>query len=174
MKLTFTSPFRAKAGIIAWLLNQSYAELVEAQPEIWKPEKANWEESDQDVFENPDTIGSCTFLSWYGRNLVGFFSFDPRNGPAYGIIGHNCILPEYRNQGFGKQQITEVLRKFRERSIRQARVSTSDHPFFLPARWMYIACGFTEVKRVPWVRDPSQNIIHYEKELSSSHFGQSI
>jgi GNAT superfamily N-acetyltransferase len=165
MELIYTSPFEAKAGIIAWLLNQNYAELVEAQPEVWEAEKANWEESDRNIFENPKTTGACTLLSWYETTIVGFFSFDPRPSPAYGVIGHNCILPEYRKQGFGKQQVREILRKFRQSGIRQAQVSTNDHPFFLPAQRMYAACGFVEVGRVPWDRDPRQNIIHYEKEL---------
>jgi GNAT superfamily N-acetyltransferase len=165
MKLTFTSPFKAKPGIIAWLLNQSYALLVETEPEIWGLEKANWEESDKSVFENPDTIGACTFLSWYGKSIIGFFSFDPRPRPAYGVIGHNCILPEYQGQGFGKQQIGEVLRKLGQNSIRQARVSTNDHSFFIPAQRMYVACGFVEVERVPWDRYPGQNMIHYVKGL---------
>lgn len=165
MELTYTSSFEAKPGIIAWLLNQSYVQLVNAEPEIWGREKANWEESDRNVFKNPDTIGACTFLSWYRANILGFFSFDPRPRPAYGIVGHNCILPEYRKQGFGKQQIREVLRKLGQLGIRQARVSTNDDLFFLPAQRMYVACGFVEMKRVPWDRDQRQNIIHYVKEL---------
>jgi GNAT superfamily N-acetyltransferase len=165
MDLRYTSPFEREPGIIVWLLNDSYAELVEAQPELWEPEKENWEETDRNVFENPGTIGACTFLSWCGTDVVGFFSFDPRPRPAYGVIGHNCILPEYRNQGFGKRQIGEILRKFRQIGIRQARVSTNDHPFFVPAQRMYIACGFVEVKRVPWDRDQKQNMIHYEMEI---------
>lgn len=147
------------------MLNQSYAQLVEAEPEIWQTEKANWEESDGNVFENPNTIGQCTFLSWYGPAIVGFFSLDPRPRPAYGVIGHNCILPEYRRQGYGRQQINEALRRLAQRGIRQARVSTSDHPFFVPAQRMYTASGFVEVGRTPWERDARQNMIHYEKEL---------
>jgi GNAT superfamily N-acetyltransferase len=125
----------------------------------------NWEETDRDVFENPGTIGACTFLSWRETDIVGFFSFNPRPQPAYGVIRHNCILPGYRNQGFGKQQIGKILQKFREIDIRRARVSTNGHPFFVPAQRMYVACGFVEVERVPWERDPKQNIIHYEIDI---------
>lgn len=165
MKLIHTSPFETTPGIIARLLNQSYAELVRSEPELWEAEKANWEESDRNVFENPDTVGACTFLSWYERVIVGFFSFGSRQSPAYGVLGHNCILPEYRRHGFGRQQVLEMLRKFRQSGIRQARVSTNDHPFFLPAQRMYASCGFVEIERVPWDRDQRQNIIYYEKKL---------
>jgi len=147
------------------LLDQSYAELVKAEPELWEPEKMNWEETDRNVFQNPDTIGACTFLSLCGKDIAGFFSFDPRPQPAYGVIGHNCILPEYRNQGFGKQQVVEMLQKFRQIGIARARVSTNDHSFFLPAQRMYIACGFIEIEKVPWDRDPKQNIIRYETKI---------
>jgi GNAT superfamily N-acetyltransferase len=165
MKLKHTSPFEGKPGIIARLLNQSYAELVKAEPELWEPEKMNWDETDRNVFQNPDTIGACTFLSLCGKDIVGFFSFDPRPRPAYGVIGHNCILPEYRNQGFGKQQVVEILQKFRQIGIARARVSTHDHTFFLPAQRMYIACGFIEIEKVPWDRDPKQNVLRYETNI---------
>jgi GNAT superfamily N-acetyltransferase len=165
MDLRYTSPFEREPGIIAWLLNQSYAELIRAQPELWESERKNWEETDKSVFENPDTIGACSFLTWYGTNIVGFFSFDPRPQPAYAVIGHNCILPEFRNQGFGKRQIAEILHQLRQRRIRQARVSTNDHPFFVPAQRMYISCGFVELERIPWDRNPKQNIIHYNVKI---------
>jgi len=165
MELKYTSPFEREPGIISGLLHQSYAELVQAQPDLWEPEKENLEEFDRNVFGNPGTIGACTFLTLCGKDVVGFFSFDPRPAPTYGVIGHNCILPEYRNRGFGKRQIAEILRRFRQMGIRQAKVSTNDHPFFVPAQRMYTACGFVEAKRVPLDRDPKQNIIHYEMKI---------
>ncbi|MCP4645710.1 MAG: GNAT family N-acetyltransferase [bacterium] len=165
MELRYTSPFERGPGMIDWLLNESYAALVEAEPELWESEKENWAETDRSVFENPISVGACTYLSWCGDEVAGFFSFDPRPWPDHGIIGHNCILPEYRGHGFGKEQIREALRLLKELGIRRARVSTNDHPFFVPAQRMYVGCGFREVKRVPWERDPGQNMIHYELEL---------
>jgi ribosomal protein S18 acetylase RimI-like enzyme len=104
-------------------------------------------------------------LSFCGTDIVGFFSFDPRPQPAYGVIGHNCILPEYRNRGLGKQQIVEVLQKLRQIGLTRTLVSASSHSFFVPAQRMYIACGFVEMKRIPWERDPNQYIIHYEMNI---------
>lgn len=165
MSLRFTSPIKQGPGIIASLLKQSYVELTESEPKNWRSEVENWEQSDHNVFKNPTTSGACTFLSWVDINLVGFFCFDPRERPAYGVIGHNCILPEFRGRGYGKQQIHEIIRQFRDIGIKSARVSTNDHPFFIPAQRMYAACGFREVKRSPWNRDPKQNIIHFKMEL---------
>ena len=75
------------------------------------------------------------------------------------------ILTLSNNCNFGKRQVAEILREFEQMGIRQARVSTSDHPFFVPARRMYTDCGFVEVKRVPLDRDPKQNMIYYEMEI---------
>ena len=165
MELKYSSPFEREPGTIAGLLNQSYATLVEAEPELWEPEKSNWAQTDRDVFDHPNTVGACTFLSWVDADLVGFFSFDPRPLPEYGVIGHNCIRPEFRGRGFGKQQILEAILQLRERGAPWAKVSTHDHPFFIPAQRMYIACGFREARRIPWDRDPEQRLIHYEMEI---------
>ena len=165
MTLRFTSPLEHKPGIIANLLKESYAELVSSDFETWGPEQQNWGQFDQDVFAFPDTIGECVFLSWSGDQLVGFGSYDPRQKPELGIIGHNCVLPEFRRNGFGKQQIVEILRRFEAIGIQKAKVSTNDHPFFKPAQRMYISCGFKETMRVPWNRNPNLRLIEYEKKI---------
>ena len=163
--LRFISALGGKPGIIASLLSRSYALLIEAEPEVWQSDKARWEVADRAIFDNPDTIGACTFLSRRGSEIVGFFSFDPRQRPVYGVIGHNCILPEYRNRGFGRQQVNEILRRMAGLEIKRAEVSTGYHPFFFPARRMYAACGFTETRRTPLDRGPGQTLIYYEKNI---------
>jgi GNAT superfamily N-acetyltransferase len=165
MNIRFTSLREQQPGIIASLLKRSYAELVAADPVLWSQEARNWEEFDQEVFQHPDTVGSCVFLTWAGGQLVGFGSYDPRGKPEYGVIGHNCILPEFRGKGLGKQQIQEILRRFQTIGIRTAKVSTNDHPFFVPAQRMYTASGFREVGRISWDRDPRLKLIEYEKEI---------
>lgn len=87
-------------GLIAFLLKQSYAKLLESDQEHWGPEVPKWEQFDREVFAHPETIGSRIFLSWLNNQIVGFGSYDPRQRPEFGIIGHNCILPEFRGRGF--------------------------------------------------------------------------
>ena len=164
-ELRFTSTLGQHGGLIASMLKRSYAELIRADPEHWGREVPEWERFDHEVFEHPDTVGICVFLSWSRRQLVGFASYDPRQGPKLGIVGHNCVLPEFRGNGFGNQQVWEVLRRFQAMGIRVARTSTGDGQFFIPARRMYAACGFREAVQRPWPRDPSQNIIEYELTL---------
>jgi GNAT superfamily N-acetyltransferase len=170
MRLRFTSPHDQQPGVIASVLKRSYDHLAESDPKHWGPEVMKWEDFDREVFKHPDTIGSCVFLSWSGDQLVGFGSYDPRQKPALGVVGHNCILPEFRGRGFGKKQIREILRRFQTQGIRRAKVSTGAHPFFVPAQRMYTACGFQETGRHPSDGDPSQDAIEYEMELANQRF----
>jgi len=163
--LKFSTPQAKQPGTIASILRSCYAWLVSTDPNLWSPEILEWERFDKDVYENPETIGECTFLSWWGEKLVGFGSFDPRQMPEFGIIGHNCILPEFQRRGFGKQQITEILRRFCLMGTAIAKVVTLDHPFFAPAQAMYIACGFQEVRRYPWGINLQYSFIEYIKHL---------
>ncbi len=167
MIMKFKLPHDQESGLIASILRQSYASLIESDYEQWRSEVPEWEKFDQEVFEQPETIGACIFLSWVDKQIIGFASYDPRQMPKLGIIGHNCVLPEFRGNGFGKQQIMEILCRFRAMGIMRAEVSTGDHEFFVPAQCMYLSCGFRETRRYSWTGDPSENIIDYEIELSN-------
>ena len=163
--LRFTPLHSAESGVLASMLKRVYEPLVEAYPETWGLEQAEWEEFDHQAFQNPGTIGACSFMTWVDDQLAGFGSYDPRQKPRFGILGHHCVLPEFRGRGYGTAQVREILRRFRSLGIRVARVSTGGHPFFVPAQRMYLACGFREVRCVPWPRDPQQRIIEYEREI---------
>ena len=166
MNLTFTSPRDTKSGTIAAILKACYASLIASDPEFWGGEVEGWRRFDKDVYEDTDGIGDCAFLSWLSDELIGFVSFDPRQWPACGIIGHNAVLPAYQGLGYGKQQVTEILRRFLKMGFKKAKVSTLDHPFFIPAQAMYVSCGFVESRRVPWEGSPKFRLIHYELDLA--------
>ena len=163
--MKFTSPSIQKPGTIATILKTCYADLVSSDPDLWSNEEAGWERFDTDVYEDPDSIGECTFLSWLDEKLIGFASYDPRQWPSIGIIGHNGILPDYQRRGLGKQQIEEILRRFGKMGFKRAKVSTLDHPFFVPAQKMYLSCGFCVKRWIPWEGDHKYRLIEYEKEL---------
>jgi ribosomal protein S18 acetylase RimI-like enzyme len=160
--LIFTPICHYPPGTLADLIRKSYAALVQECPEHWRQEGENWADFDRQSFAHPDTIGECVFVSCLNNEPVGLGSYDPRPEPQYGLIGQNCILPEYRGRGFGKEQILEILRRFKERKIKAARVTTSEHPFFLPARKMYQNLGFRETRRLLGGPDPRYGIIELE------------
>lgn len=161
MNLKFIQSTKYKPGMICRLLTTCYANILDQKltDQIRR--------FDRDVFENPDTVGVCTFITTLNSDVIGMASYDPRQAPERGIIGHNCILPEHQRRGYGKQQILEVVKRLRSRAIRRVVVSTTEHPFFEPARKMYLSCGFIESERK---REHSQDLyrkIYYEKELTN-------
>ena len=157
--LKFTKTTEHEPGIVFSLLSQSWAEL-------WNDElEEKIKNYDKEIFENPDTVGACAFISTLNDKPIGMASWDPRQGPEVGIIGYNCILPEYQDKGFGKAQIKEILKRLESQGFKKAFVTTGEHPFFEAADKMYLACGFTEIKRYNEGRDPRYGSIDYEMEL---------
>ena len=154
-------------GLLLELLNQSYGPYFTYDPACRLPWKRAWREFDREVFDHPDTVGACGFITCYLGEIAGFASWDPGQHPDCGIIGHNCVLPAFRGKSLGKQQIEEVLRIFRQKGFRKARVITGAHPFFTPAQRMYQACGFREVRRDTFVPYSRLKAIEYELSLET-------
>jgi len=108
------------------LLSKSYKGLIENYHLPHKEKLIeNWKKFDKEAFSNPK-IRQCVFITCLGDKPIGFASYDPRHGPEYGMIGYNCILPEYQGKGYGKRQILELLNRFRKLNFRNARVSTGE------------------------------------------------
>jgi RimJ/RimL family protein N-acetyltransferase len=162
--IAFIPILECEAGSVASLLVRSYAELL-ADPH-WRSEQEKFSRFDREVFENPFSIGRCAFATRLGEATIGFASYDPRQEPELGIVGHNCILPEFRGKGYGGEQTLEVLRRLRRITIRKAVVTTSEHPFFRSAQRMYLSCGFAEKRRVVGGLDPRYGVIEYELNLA--------
>ena len=157
--LTFTPITDHQPGTIFSLLRQSYAPIWNERME------ANYRKVDQDVFANPDTIGPCSFVTCLDDEPIGFACYDPRPGPELAVIGHNCILPTLQRRGFGTQQVAEILRRLKERGFHKITVTTSDHPFFVPAQRMYLAYGFEETRRFKEAPDSECQTIEYYLDL---------
>lgn len=169
--LAFTPISLYQPGTLSDLIHKSYAGLVQECPEHWKQESEKWDDFDRQSFAHTDTIGKCVFVSCLDDRPIGLASYDQRHEPRYGLIGQNCVLPEYRGRGFGKQQILEILRRFRESKTRAARVVTSEHPFFVPATKMYQSLGFKETRRFIGGPDPRYKVIELEIELLTAKPG---
>jgi len=153
-------------GLIYRMLAVSYAPLLqELQADKVTELFADWQAYDTAVFEEPDTIGGSGFVTSMNGHVIGFASWNPTSWPAVGILGHNCILPEYQGQGYGQLQIGEILGRFTRAGFTRARVQTDEHPFFAAARTMYEDCGFVEVARYPGELFDKYQMIEYERAL---------
>jgi GNAT superfamily N-acetyltransferase len=153
MKLSFTSPTEHPPGTVFRLLREAWSPVWNAGLE------RNIRQFDAEVAAHPETVGVCTFITCLGDEPIGMASYDPRQMPERGIVGWNCIVPKDQQKGFGKDQILEILRIFRERGSRKACVTTADVDFYVPAQRMYGACGFVRVRKT------QDNNIEYELDL---------
>jgi len=161
-RLLFEPIFKYQQGIISSLLLRGFAEVCD------KKLKEKIMQYDKESFGNPQTIGACVFISTLHDNPIGLASWDPRKWPEIAEIGWNCILPEFRGKGFGQTQIKELLRRFKTAGFKKAFVRTGEHPFFIPAQKMYLACDFKECKKLPTGDQPGYGTIDYEFCLNKS------
>jgi ribosomal protein S18 acetylase RimI-like enzyme len=165
LMITFKPLSTLKPGQLFEILTTSYRELIEKYDPINKEKYlADWQQSDKDAFDYPETIGKCVLVSYVDNQPVGFVSYDPRNFPNFGIVGQNCVLPKFRGHSFGKIQIEKLLEIFKDGKCVKALVSTGANDFFIPAQKMYKSLGFIETGRhlnEKW----GFTEIEYQKEL---------
>ena len=135
-----------KPGLIQSLLKKSYAGLIDCFPGYKEKLYTQWEQEDYDVFNHPQTIGKCSLVTCLNGLPIGYSSWDDRQNPI-GIVGQNCIVPEYQRQGFGRRQIELMIEIFKERKFTEITVITGDHEFFRSAQRLYEKCGFSERQR---------------------------
>ena len=113
-----------EAGTVFSLLAESFAGLWNAELE------ERMRGFDREVFENPDTVGACVFVTEVDGQVVGMASYDPRQGPAVGVIGYNCVRPTLQGKGYGKKQIEEILRRLKARGFKKVVVTTGGRSVF--------------------------------------------
>ena len=157
MSESFRIPFNElPRGALASMLRESYFGWKEY--DHWADQ---WDSYDAEVFRYPDTVGRCGFATRTEGVLVGFISWDPRSRPCV-TIGHNCILPDFRNQGYGSWQLQCAFGIFREREFTEVRACTGADEFFAFARRMYERNGFQPCE--PFQEDYG-NQVYYSREL---------
>lgn len=165
--LKFISFSEYQRGTLVSLLSQSYADYFQFDPNCELAWKRAWEEYDLAVFEHPDTVGSCGYITAHKNQVIGFASWDPRQFPI-GVIGHNCVLPEFRGNSYGNQQIIEVIRNLRGKDFVKAQATTGEHSFFESAKRMYKSCGFIEVGRGNSDEYSDFGTITFERSIDSN------
>lgn len=155
MELQFTSPREHPPGTVTTLLMKACAPLRDP---------LNAQEIHRfglEVSDYPDTVGASTFITCLKGTPIGMGSYDPRQMPTRGIIGWNCIIPEYQGKGYGKRQILEIIRILHRRGAHTICVTTSHEEFYSSAQHTYESCGFVRVRRTEGTK------IDYELKLKS-------
>jgi GNAT superfamily N-acetyltransferase len=152
--------------VLVGLLVRCYAPLLTQLPVAKVSElRCDWDDYDDAVHSEPDTVGASGLLTCRSGQVIGFAPWDPRGWPEVGRVGHNCIIPEFQGRGYGRRQVEEVLNLFREKNFRGAQVRTDEHPFFEPARRMYGRCGFRLIGREPGVLLDGFELLVYEQTI---------
>jgi len=78
---------------------------------------------------------------------IGYCSWDERQHPI-GIIGQNCVLPEYQRLGYVRKQIDLIIKIFKDNKFNEIKVINGEHEFFKPAQRIYEKCGFKERQKI--------------------------
>jgi GNAT superfamily N-acetyltransferase len=71
-------------------------------------------------------LGKYLFFACLKDFPIGYCSWDERQYPV-GIIGQNCILPEYQRQGYGRKQIELIINIFNDKNFNEIIVITGEH-----------------------------------------------
>ena len=130
-----------KPGQIQELIKNCYSGMIEHFPNEKKRLYHQWENEDKLAFQNINTIGRHILFSCIENSLIGIFSWDDRHFPN-GIIGQNCILPDFQGQGYGTLQIEKIINILKIDNFKTLYAETGDHNFFIPAHKMYEKNGF--------------------------------
>jgi len=117
--LKFEQITEYEEGIVFSLLSQSFAEVLDNGLE----EKIK--QYEREVFENPDTVGACAFISTLNGQPIGLASWDPRQGPDVGIIGY-YIRPSQRRKGYGSLILALSLDKAKQLGLKKVLVTCND------------------------------------------------
>lgn len=99
------------------------------------------------------------------EETIGHISWDPRNLPDYVTIGHNCILTEYKGQGYGHLLLEEAVKRIKQyNGIKKIVVTTNEK--LIPAQRNYESVGFKmKSKRRNYEIPFSGDYIEYEMIL---------
>lgn len=124
-----------------------YNQLVDAysfNKECKKAWDISWKEYDNYFYDNLDIVDKYCFITVLDGEPIGHISWDPRHRPNYVEIGHNCIVTEYKNKGYGHLQLEEAIRRIREYdNLKKIIVSTNE--LMVPAMKNYESIGFVKV-----------------------------
>ncbi|MCK4613433.1 MAG: GNAT family N-acetyltransferase [Thermoplasmata archaeon] len=98
------------------------------------------EEMMQGVFEAGEYLGG--FLDGIFVSCGGYRTFGKEQAEVHGIV----VRPDYRKRGLGREITEAVLKRAKEKGVREIEVSTWEGSIGLD---MFFSVGFIEVERFP-------------------------
>lgn len=112
----------------------------------WKEHfEKDWIEYDDFFYNNLIFTNHCGFVMVLDGKPIGHISWDPRHLPDYVEIGHNCILTQYKGNGYGHLLLEEAIKRIRKyENISKIIVTTNEK--LIPAQHNYESVGF-QLKR---------------------------
>lgn len=141
MSIEFRKVTDFERGTIFQLLSDAYS-YDERNGVCWS---ADWKEFDDFFYDNPKIANQYGFITVLDGQPIGMISWDPRNMPEYVEVGHNCIMCQYKGNGYGRIQLQEALNRINKNAVKRIIVTTN--ATFLPAQRNYESVGFTMIKR---------------------------
>ncbi len=124
-----------------------YNQLVDAYSFNDKCNKTwdtSWKEYDDFLYDNEEIANQYSFVTVLDGEPIGHISWDPRHRPDYVEIGHNCILTNYKGNGYGHIQLEEAIRRIKEYdNLKKIIVTTNE--IFVPAQKNYESVGFKKI-----------------------------
>lgn len=123
-------------GIMLAMLRDAYS----FEPGYEKDWLEEWKKADDFFYDNLHIADKCGFITVVDGVPVGFICWDPRNLPAYVEIGHNCIITQYKGNGYGRAQLHEAAVRIAKSGAEKIIVTTDER--LIPARRNYESAGF--------------------------------
>lgn len=136
MDIAFQKITAFPRGTLVSLLTDAYS----FEPQFERNWREQWQEFDDFFYDNPHIAESCGFMTVLERNPIGFVTWDPTELPESAEIGHNCILTQYKGNGYGKRQMQEAVRRILALNPRRIIVWTNE--ICVPAQHTYEGAGF--------------------------------
>lgn len=145
-------------GTLAALLRDGYS----FEPKFERDWDTQWQEFDDFFYDNPHIADFSGFMTVLQETPIGFVSWNPTKLPEYTEVGHNCILTQYKGNGYGKCQMREAVRRIIAQGAEKIIVCTNE--ICVPAQHTYESVGFQFVKtsEEPFCSEYAGQRLYYE------------